>query len=106
MSQATVFPDKDRRGANRSSSRLKAYLLTSEGQLHGTATNLSRSGVFLELPPRSSWLVGETARLVFALGDGGVVRLTRYSVMIVRETKHGLGVAFWRSIRVPGYGSR
>jgi hypothetical protein len=97
----TTFPSlKDRRGAPRSDASLSAYLITPSGdQLRGVAKNLSRSGVFVEAKMPEEWLVGETARLIFALSDGNVVRLARYSVLIVREARHGVGVAFWRSIR-------
>ncbi|CAL1240805.1 PilZ domain-containing protein [Candidatus Methylocalor cossyra] len=100
MAQTITQPAKDRRGAPRSPISLTAYLITPSGrQLRGVARNLSRSGVFVEtrLPPE--WLVGETARLVFALTEGNVVRLAHYSVLIVRESPRGLGLAFWRSMR-------
>ncbi len=98
---STIFPtQRDRRGAPRSAASLSAYLITPAGNhLRGIAKNLSRSGVFVEARVTDEWLVGETARLVFALSDGNVIRLTRYSVLIVREAGHGLGVAFWRSMR-------
>lgn len=91
---------KDRRNAPRSESSLSAYLMTQAGsQLRGVATNLSRSGVFVKIKIPPEWLVGESARLVFALSDGKVVRLARYSVLIVREAEQGVGLAFWRSTR-------
>jgi hypothetical protein len=81
---------------------LAAYLLTPSGnQIRGIAKNLSRSGVFMELKPPSGWMIGETARLVFTLESGNVVRLARYSVVVVRESSGGIGLAFWRSVR-PG----
>jgi hypothetical protein len=91
---------KDRRGAPRSDATVSAYLVTQGGnQLRGVAKNLSRSGVFVKIKPPAEWLVGESARLVFAISDGNVIRLAHYSVLIVRETEHGVGVAFWRSMR-------
>lgn len=92
-----IFTQKDRRGAPRSEASLSAYLITPSGnQLRGVAKNLSRSGVFVETQTPEEWLVGETARLVFALRKGNVIRLVRHSVLVVREARHGLGVAFWR----------
>ena len=92
--------DRDRRGAPRSKSTLAAYLITPSGnQVRGVARNLSRSGTFLETAPSGTWQVGETARLVFMLSEGNVVRLARYAVLVVRETKHGVGLAFWRAAR-------
>jgi hypothetical protein len=94
---------KDRRGAPRSDSSLAAYLITPSGhQLRGVARNLSRSGVFMEsriAATAEEWLVGESARMVFMLADGNVIRLIRYPVLIVREARHGIGMAFCRSMR-------
>lgn len=98
MFQRTSSQTKDRRIAPRSNSVLSAYLITPSGtQLRGTAKNLSRSGIIMETSIPPAWLVGETARLVFTLTEGNVVRLLRYSVVIVRESRAGLGLAFWRS---------
>lgn len=100
MSRSFTSSWKDRRGAPRSDAALSTYLITPGGQqLRGVARNLSRSGVFVETTMPEEWLVGETARLIFALSEGNVVRLARYSVLIVREANHGVGVAFWRSMR-------
>jgi hypothetical protein len=100
MIQTSKISLKDRRGAPRSRASLSAYLLTQAGsQLRGVAINLSRSGLFLETQVPTEWLVGETARLVLTLSDGKIVRLARYSVLIVREVQSGVGLAFWRSLR-------
>lgn len=97
----TLSPaSRDRRGAPRSQSTLAAYLITPSGeQVRGVARNLSRSGTFLETASNGAWQVGETARLVFMLSEGNVVRLARYAVLVIRETEQGVGLAFWRSAR-------
>lgn len=100
MSRSFTSSWKDRRGAPRSAACLSTYLITPTGQqLRGTTRNLSRSGVFVEAKMPEEWLVGETVRLIFALSEGNLIRLARYSVLIVREANHGVGVAFWRSMR-------
>jgi hypothetical protein len=46
-------------------------------------------------------LIGEPARLVFTLEHGNLVRLARYSVVIVRESQYGIGLGFWHSGKAP-----
>lgn len=104
MSQLVNPLVKERRGATRSDTAISAYLITQGGKpLRGIARNLSRSGVFVEIKLPEEWLVGESARLVFAVSDGKVIRLAGYSVLIVREAQNGVGVAFWRSARPAHY---
>jgi hypothetical protein len=91
---------KNRRGAPRYTAALGAYLITPSGRpLRGVARNLSRSGVFMETRVPTEWLVGETAWLIFTVNDGNIVRLIRYSTVVVRESQHGFGLAFWRAIQ-------
>jgi hypothetical protein len=90
----------DRRGAPRSKVSLSAYLIMQSGiSLRGTTINLSRSGAFVKTDASLKWQVGETAKLILALSEGNMVRLARYSVLVVRGTQTGLGLAFWRSPR-------
>lgn len=100
MPTVSRFLIDDRRSAPRSSASLSAYVITKAGHpLRGVTINLSRSGVFVETKARCEWRIGETARLVLALSEGNMVRLARYSVLVVRETQSGIGLAFWRSPR-------
>jgi hypothetical protein len=95
----------DRRETPRSGARLNAYLITQAGhQLRGIATSLSRTGAFIETKAPNDWLAGETARLVFTLAEGNVIRLAGYPVLIVREVPGGIGVAYWRSMRSARFG--
>lgn len=97
----------ERRAAPRSKSAISAYLVTHTGdQLRGVAKSLSRSGVFVELKLPVEWLVGESGRLFFSLKDGNVIRLACYPVLVVREARNGVGVAFWRSGRSPRHERR
>lgn len=90
----------DRRGTPRSKVSLSAYLIMPSGHsLRGTTLNLSRSGAFVKTHASLKWQVGETAKLVLAFNEGNLVRLARYSVLVVRGTQQGLGLAFWRSPR-------
>jgi hypothetical protein len=100
MSRHSAPFHKDRRDAPRAETALTAYLVTHGGsQLRGCARNLSRSGVFVEIKAPGQWLVGESGRLVFTINEGNVTRLAGYSVLIVREASHGVGVVFWRSLK-------
>lgn len=92
--------EKERRRAPRLDSRISAYLIMPSGApLRGVARNISRSGVFIETQKPLKRLIGEPARLVFTLEHGNLVRLARYSVVIVRESQHGIGLGFWNSSR-------
>jgi len=92
--------EKERRRAPRLDSRISAYLIMpSSTPLRGVAKNISRSGVFIETTKPLKRLIGEPARLVFTLEHGNLVRLARYSVVIVRESQHGIGLGFWHSTK-------
>ncbi|BBA37227.1 type IV pilus assembly PilZ [Methylocaldum marinum] len=89
---------KERRRAPRLDSRISAYLIMPSGApLRGVARNISRSGVFIETQRPLKRVIGEPARLVFTLEHGNLVRLARYSVVVVRESQHGIGLGFWKS---------
>ncbi|CAI8919306.1 PilZ domain-containing protein [Methylocaldum szegediense] len=95
--------EKERRRAPRLDSRISAYLIMpASAPLRGIAKNISRSGVFIEVAKPSKRLIGETARLVFTLEHGNLIRLARYSVVVVRESQHGIGLGFWQSGKTPG----
>lgn len=94
--------EKERRRAPQLDSRISAYLIMpASAPLRGVAKNISRSGVFIETAKPLKRLIGEPARLVFTLEHGNQVRLARYSVVIVRESQHGIGLGFWHSGKAP-----
>jgi hypothetical protein len=67
--------------------------------LRGITKNLSRSGVFLQMPVRHAEAsVGKPAMVVFAVESGNIVRLLRYSVIVKRESQQGYGLEFGRAL--------
>jgi hypothetical protein len=92
-------PPGDRRIAPRSMSSVRTYLIPPAGSpLRGITKNLSRSGLFLQTPVRAEASLGKSAMVVFAVERGKVVRLLRYSVIVKRESQHGYGLAFGRTL--------
>ncbi|MGX2039473.1 PilZ domain-containing protein [Methylocaldum sp. MU1018] len=100
MIGSKINSEKERRRAPRLDSQISAYLIMpSSAPLRGVAKNISRSGVFIETKEPLRKLIGEPARLIFTLRHGNLVRLARYSVIIVRESRHGIGLGFWHPVK-------
>jgi len=98
MNTKTALPG-DRRVAPRSISSVRTYLIPpASSPLRGITKNLSRSGVFLQMPVRAEASVGKPAMVVFAVESGKIVRLLRYSVVVKRESQHGYGLEFGRAL--------
>ncbi|CAL1241440.1 PilZ domain-containing protein [Candidatus Methylocalor cossyra] len=91
---------KERRAAPRSLSSIPAYLLLpTGGWARGVMKNFSRAGLFLQTrTPAECSLLGQSTAVVFAIEHGNLVRLLRYRVVIRRESQHGYGLEFGRSL--------
>jgi hypothetical protein len=90
---------RERRTAPRSVSFIRAYLLTPIGEpLPGIVRNFSRSGVFMQTKIPADSSVGDSATIVFAVENGNIVRLLRYSVVVRRESRQGYGLEFGRCL--------
>ncbi|MBP1149124.1 MULTISPECIES: PilZ domain-containing protein [Methylocaldum] len=98
MNKKTDSPE-DRRVAPRSISSVRTYLIPPAGNpSRGITKNLSRSGIFLQMPTHTEASVGKPAMVVFAVERGKIVRLLRYSVIVKRESQQGYGLEFGRAL--------
>lgn len=93
MSSKYESLQEDRRLARRSDAKLKVYLSGGSWREPGTALDISRRGVFVETTwPGLSY--GSKLDLMFVRSDSKVIKVRRYSAIVIRRSANGLGLRF------------